>query len=272
MMKARINRIYYQISALAFFNLPFLANYLKAIPVPVLHCYACPLAVAACPIGTIQFFLMNGQVPFYSVGLIFLFGILLGRSYCGYLCPFGFLQDLFFKFSRKEYFLPHWFGYLKYAILIIFVIILPLIFLSPIFCKICPAGTLEAGIPVIAGELIAKVQGNLPFGISPLLEMIGLLFYLKLVFLALGLTAFIFFKRPFCKICPLGAIFSFFNAISLWNNKKIEFNLCTHCHSCVKICPAGIDPVDKLNSGDCLKCNDCAHAGCNAIIKSVSLK
>lgn len=71
----------------------------KAVCVPVLNCYSCPGALGACPIGSLQAAVggMKHHFPFYVLGLLMLFGIVLGRVVCGLLCPFGLVQDLFHK-------------------------------------------------------------------------------------------------------------------------------------------------------------------------------
>ena len=52
----------------------------KAVCVPVLNCYSCPGALGACPIGSLQTALggMKHHFPFYVLGLLMLFGEVLG--------------------------------------------------------------------------------------------------------------------------------------------------------------------------------------------------
>ena len=143
---------------------------LKYVCFPVLNCYACPSAMVACPIGSIQHFLTLGVFPFYALGVLVLVGVLLGRATCGWLCPFGFLQEILYKIPTKKAQLPRWTRSIKYIILVLFVILLPLTLgvrinqdgtqswsfspdsvRQPWFCKLlCPAGTLEGGIPFVA--------------------------------------------------------------------------------------------------------------------------
>ena len=70
----------------------------KNVCVPGLNCYSCPGAVGACPLGSLQNYLsgMKFRFPYYVLGLLLFFGALLGRAVCGFLCPFGFLQDLLY--------------------------------------------------------------------------------------------------------------------------------------------------------------------------------
>ena len=80
---------------------------LKYACVPGLNCYSCPGAVGSCPIGALQAALNERrvQVPFAVLGFLFVFGSIFGRFVCGWLCPFGLLQDLLHKiplFRKKK--------------------------------------------------------------------------------------------------------------------------------------------------------------------------
>ena len=106
----------------------------KNVCVPGLNCYSCPGAVGACPIGSLQNFLGSKtfKFPYYVLGLILFFGALLGRAVCGFLCPFGFIQELIHKIPFPKKKLRTFKGdkqlrYLKYVILAVFVIILPIL-------------------------------------------------------------------------------------------------------------------------------------------------
>nr|WP_253677030.1 4Fe-4S binding protein [Treponema sp. OMZ 788] len=77
---------------------------MKKVCMPVLNCYSCPGALFGCPIGSIQATIgsRNFNFAFYVVGLTALFAIAAGRLFCGYLCPFGLLQDLLDKIPLKK--------------------------------------------------------------------------------------------------------------------------------------------------------------------------
>ena len=68
----------------------------KNICVPGLNCYSCPGAIGSCPIGSLQTFLTKFKIkiPYYVVGLLLFFAAVLGRAVCGFLCPFGMIQEL----------------------------------------------------------------------------------------------------------------------------------------------------------------------------------
>jgi polyferredoxin len=76
--------------------------YLKRFPMPWLVCWSNPFAPGACPAGTLQHFLTigNGVIPFFAIGMLALIGVFFGRMTCGWLCPFGLLQDLSYKMKQ----------------------------------------------------------------------------------------------------------------------------------------------------------------------------
>lgn len=92
---------------------PFLMNFLhgrifrtglKAVCVPGLNCYSCPAAAASCPIGALQAVIGSSKFQFawYVVGFLIFAGALLGRGVCGFLCPFGWFQELLHKIPAKS--------------------------------------------------------------------------------------------------------------------------------------------------------------------------
>ena len=233
---------------------------LKTACVPGLNCYSCPGALGSCPIGSLQAVLgsRDYRFSFYIVGFLLFFGSLFGRFICGWLCPFGLVQDLLYKipFVKKRKNLPGHKAlvWLKYAVLAVFVIALPLLITdiigqgSPWFCKyICPAGTLEAGIPLTL--------------LNPSLRMaIGKLFSWKVFLLILIIALSLWSCRPFCKyVCPLGAVYSLFNPISLYRY-QVRKDLCTRCGKCKKACKMDITVWEQPNSPECIRCGECIHA------------
>ena len=76
----------------------------KEICLPILNCYSCPGAIGSCPIGAMQAVVGDNRyrIPFYVLGMIMLVGTLFGRLVCGFICPFGLLQDLLYKLRTKK--------------------------------------------------------------------------------------------------------------------------------------------------------------------------
>lgn len=243
----------------------------KAVCVPGLHCYSCPGSVGACPIGSLQSFLGSRpiRIPYYVAGLIIFFGAVLGRAVCGFLCPMGLLQELVHKipFPKKVncFKIDKPLRFLKYLILAL-MIVLPMFYaLTPFFCKyICPSGT-------IAGTLLA-IRNE---GIRPLLG--GLFTWKFTVLLSIVLLCVVIW-RPFCKyLCPLGAIYGFFNKFALYH-AELDSGKCVSCGKCAKVCRMCIDPSKTPNSMECIRCGDCVrscpkdalHMGFTSLSQNVS--
>ncbi len=229
----------------------------KALCVPGLSCYSCPGALGSCPIGALQAVLDGGKFRFaaYVLGLLLLFGTLLGRLVCGWLCPFGLVQDLLHKIplGKKRKNLPghRFLVIVKYIVLALFVVLLPMTVTNdfglgrPWFCQyICPSGTLFGGIPLLLAN--KSLRGNL-----------GWLFGLKIGLLALFLVLSVVTYRPFCKyVCPLGAIYGCFNPISL-SRMEIAEDKCTRCGKCQAACGMDIRVWEQPNHSACIRCGKC---------------
>ena len=233
----------------------------KAVCVPGLNCYSCPAAIGACPIGSLQNTMSKSYkkpaVPFYVLGFLILLGLTLGRWICGWLCPFGWVQDLIYKipFFKKIRTFPfeRYLRYLKYAVLAVLVIGLPLYsafkgVLVPYFCKyLCPSGTLLGAIPLAAGSAQVRAQ-------------LGAYFWWKMGVLISLLLLSLLISRPFCRyLCPLGAIYGMFNRIALVHLDYAP-NVCVDCGKCETVCPMGIDPKKQFNSAECIRCGRCSRA------------
>jgi len=227
---------------------------LKSVCLPGLNCYSCPGAVGSCPIGSLQNYLTGRRFrfPAYVLGVLIFCGALLGRGVCGFLCPFGWLQELLHKipfFTKRNRFPgDRALRALKYAVLALAVVVLPLLLtLTPFFCKyICPAGTL-------AGTLLALRDGALR-------AQLGGLYLWKAAILAAVVLSCLALWRPFCKyLCPLGALYALFNRVSLYR-MHLDEKACVHCGKCAESCRMCVDPARTPNSGECIRCGDCVRA------------
>ena len=263
----------------------------KGVPCLALNCHACPLAVMACPIGTIQHYVGLRAIPWYVLGVIALSGSLAGRAACGWLCPFGWIQELVYRIpvpkwsvSPRTRSIPwlyavlvtivylgtggllwswlvqssFWFGiyliagFVVYALLglsrifalIGVVVVVPLLTAETWFCKLCPAGGLEGGIPwlLLDGSLTAMVGG---------------LFWLKMGVLFAFFVWMAVTPRPFCRwICPLGAFWSPFNRASTLH-LSVDSERCIECNRCRAVCPVDIAIYDDEGSPACIRCLKC---------------
>ncbi|MBI5442877.1 MAG: 4Fe-4S binding protein [Deltaproteobacteria bacterium] len=216
----------------------------KGICVPVLNCYACPSAFFSCPIGTIQHFMAVHAFPLYALGYLSLIGLFVGRMSCGILCPFGFLQDLLYKVPSSKIRIPRFARGFRFVALGGLVFVIPWLTHESWFSKLCPAGTLQGGIPWVF--LSAEIR-----------YMVGGLFWLKIGILLFFLLLSIVARRPFCQTtCPLGALYGPFNRVSLlrldWDRAT-----CTRCDKCLEVCPMEIKVYEAPNTGHCIRCLDC---------------
>lgn len=232
----------------------------KRLCLPGLHCYSCPLATTACPLGSLQASLAARDLGsfFYVAGMLTLFGSVLGRFVCGWLCPFGLLQELLHKipFGPKLRRLPgeRALRATKFVFLGFLCVLLPLFALDAFgfgkdwFCAyVCPAGTLEGG-------LLYAVWNE---GLRPMLSW---LFAWKLFLLVALLLICLVVYRPFCRyFCPLGALYGMGNHLSpirlRWDERK-----CTHCGRCHVACPMDLDPARSGQMSLCIRCGKCAAA------------
>ena len=259
-MLDRIHRIWWQVTGALLFNFPFIGRMnFPWLPVPVLNCYACPLAQGACPVGTWQHFLVIGAIPFFAIGVVALYSGVAGRFFCSHLCPFGFFQDLLARIRNHHILLPRWVSYGKYVSLVVLSIILPLILLEPFFCTLCPAGTIEAGIPLVSGSWYTANFGeqsvfSANVGVHTL---IGWWYWFKVGILVVMIWAAVMIRRPFCRMaCPLGASLGLANRFTLFVHppasipgERQHFNL--------KTCPVHITNPRDIDSHACIKCRQC---------------
>ena len=228
----------------------------KLLCVPVLNCYACPGALGSCPIGAMQAVAgTKSRFSFYVLGTLMLFGTVLGRVLCGFLCPFDLIQDLLQRNPRPklrvERRLDRILRYLKYAVLLVLVLLGPVLSAGPLgggdpwFCKyICPAGTLEGGIPLLLKN-------------ETLRQAAGFLFSWKCgVMLAILLGA-VFISRCFCRyLCALGAVYALFNRFALYQ-MQVDHARCIGCGKCDPVCPMALDVRKEITGGECIRCGRC---------------
>jgi len=219
---------------------------------PVLPCPSCSLAWFACPIGVFVHYSGYGLFPFLAAGTVMLIGALVGRLMCGWVCPFGLLQDLLHKIRTPKVSLPAWATYPKYLVLIIMVFLAPF-FLGEMtswsFCKVCPASALEVTIPALLAGTKAPVS---------------LAMAIKLTVLASVLVLAVFASRGFCRVlCPIGALLAPLNFVCLWAVAP-PTESCTSCASCDRTCPTQCAPSRRIKDQiapsralDCIVCHDC---------------
>jgi polyferredoxin len=242
----------------------------KGICFPGFNCYACPLALYSCPIGSLQHSLailspgarslsagqgigavVKRQASYpigaflYVVGFIGLIGIVTGRLVCGWICPFGLLQDLLYKIPVPKIGLPSWMRFGKYLALVAVAMLIPYITGINWYSRLCPAGTLEGALPL----KVLPPTGGLPAA--------GWFFWFKIGILVAFLCWMVVTKRPFCRTaCALGGAYALLAPVSLYR-MRVDTAKCTRCGRCRNVCPVDINIYEDAGSPECVHCLDC---------------
>lgn len=238
-----------------FFSGNIYTGFLKRLCFPGLNCYSCPGAIMACPIGAMQ--AVGGspikKFAFYVSGYTAIIALAFGRMACGWICPFGLIQDALKRLSKYNITIPKSLTFLKYINLLFLVLILPEVMRNefgmgePYFCKwLCPVGVIEGSTFLL-------------FFHQELRQQIGVLFTIKLSITSIFIFLMIVSKRPFCRtMCPLGAIYGIFNTLKPVTLERESD--CTECGECLKSCPVDIKNIKDINSSECILCFDCRDA------------
>ncbi|MCW3995944.1 MAG: 4Fe-4S binding protein [Candidatus Bathyarchaeota archaeon] len=283
------------------------------IPVPTFGCYYPCGKTVTCALWQIQAYIY----PFFKVGagwgvqyasagiarLAVVFGVivfaavLLGRVWCGWVCPFGLYLDLMARLRkalkvRRRFFTDkfnerfHQLSYVVLALLIVLSVffgaeaianaqVVPgtesggfvYTYLSMPFCQVCPMKPLcilaETSVGLLKPAWIVQNTTGQFWQLGFYITSINLLI------LGLVTVAAFFFRRSWCQICPLGALIALFNRfppfkwISGVRLNKVE-EKCTKCGICKRVCPTQVKEVYEQKSGDvatsqCIYCLRCVE-------------
>lgn len=268
--KATSPRRWVQTVSLLLANAYFL-SWLRFIPCGVLNCSNCALATFTCPLILLQraavfasmgmlgmmFWKIIGSV-IAAFALLLLFGAFFGTWACGWLCPFGFLQDLLHKIPTRKFQLPGWAGHFRLPLFALLVGIIPYLTRSFAFCDICPPGTITR---LTQQGLDIPLFLRAPEGIMATVSIVSLIGFLLLA---------LFVHRPFCTLlCPIGGIYGLGNKFSgLYLKLKKED--CSGCRECQTSCTQGINPLKTPNHIACSRCLACT-GHCDALTLDLKL-
>ncbi|MEM2912011.1 MAG: 4Fe-4S binding protein [Candidatus Bathyarchaeia archaeon] len=233
--------------------------------------------------------------PWLAVASFLIFGILIGKSLCGWVCPFGFIQDLidFIKVKKMEISpkTHESMTYLKYFLLGIVLLISSTfsaskllrvygnyekafgIFAYAPFTVISPAETLFATLPkMVQGFSAAVTEKTVSEALYGIL-FLPALFWVQLFILAGILVLAVYVPRGWCRyLCPHGAIMAILNKFSFIGLRR-DLVKCVkgECRECVKACPMRVRildlPWEKFSDPECIYCLKCADACPNKAIK-----
>jgi ferredoxin-type protein NapH len=250
------------------------------LALPTLSCHFLEQRVASCYIYAVQELLGSGWKVKYTslilptIGFLVL-GVIFGRSWCSWVCPIGFIQDLFTR-ARKFLKINHyslseklkqasvytkWFLIL-YLIVVSFGIGIPNFFLKAYqydlllpFCQICPGKQI---FPMLAGRFNAVLKVE---NMSMLTSVMGYLAIASFIFYGVT-TAFI--RRLWCRICPMAVFLGLLNKISFLTLRK-EGKRCTKCGICLRSCPVQVKEVyeekekERIDPSTCILCYRCVE-------------
>jgi len=211
---------------------------------------------AICPFGGVeslyQYVADHSFIPKLNVSNLVLLvgtivlGVVFSRYFCGWLCAFGTLQELFEKLGKKLK-LPtitvpagidkplRW---LKYILLILILVL-----------------TWKTGTLIIAPYDPFAAYAHIPAGWSDLVSE----YRVGLIVLIVSMVASMVIPRFFCRYaCPLGAMLGILHKISPFRLKR-EKSTCTSCSLCSRNCPVNIPvaSVEKVDSAECIACMEC---------------
>ncbi|OGN89721.1 MAG: hypothetical protein A2Y88_05155 [Chloroflexi bacterium RBG_13_48_10] len=182
---------------------------------------------------------------------------LLTRSaFCGWICPLGFIQDLFSNFSA---FLRKRFPSLRRAFKTLKTRGARLAFLDR-YLRLVKYAVLAWAIIGAAAYGVMVFRDYDPW--SALINIAEFSFTPGLVVLGVMLVASLFVERPWCRYaCPLGATSSLLGKFSPVYLKR-QSEACKVCKVCTTACPMGlpVHTATTITSADCIGCLECVGA------------
>ena len=200
--------------------------------------------------------------------------ILIGRAWCGWVCPLGFIQDLldrlrqavglgYVRFSEK---LRGGLAWIKWVFLSV-ALLLPIWVAFPVmcpavalglqipFCQLCPGKYL---LPLCVGNP-DRIAVNYENGTRLVMSTLGLTFSI------LAIVGSFIKRRFWCMFCPLGLILSWYRKISFLKLEKTD-QKCTKCEICYNVCPMEIEDVFRsqgkknVTFAECSLCLKCIES------------
>ena len=233
--------------------------------------------------------------PWIGIASFLIVGILIGKSMCGWVCPFGFVQDIIGFFRRQQTDLSlrthQTMVYVKYVVLAItlFIVVtfsgselagasggysssLGLLAYAP-FTALSPAETLFAAVPTLVHNFAVNILSSQGVNVLGSISSLSALFWVQFGIMVLVLGFVFYVPRSWCRyFCPHGAIMAVMNNFSFIGLKR-EPTKCEKagCGFCVQVCPTRVPildlPWEKFSHPECIYCMRCADACEHGAIK-----
>ncbi len=241
-------------------------------------------------LAMLQVMLSEAVFPWIPLASFFIVAAFLGRSLCGWVCPFGLVQDFMGYVKRKQLEVSgrthEWLIRIKYLVLVlIFLVSGSLaamlatgssggfrsalgVFASAPFNALSPADTLFAVIPTGIFNLYSGVDSFATgvLAVRPLL-------WARFAVLGIVMVLAAYVPRSWCRyLCPHGAFLALLNRFSFLGLKRDPLR-CTKagCSDCVQVCPMKVPildlPWEKFTHPECIYCLKCADACTTKAIK-----
>jgi polyferredoxin len=286
-------RVVVQVFLFFLFNAVVLGLGPWPVLLPITGLLGVPTKTVGDAFGALQYTLYLLIPPWVALASIFVASALVGRTFCGWACPFGFVQDMLEVMKKRHAAVsPRTHNQMikmKYVVLAVTLLVSGLLALSAAseigggyrdalgifavapFNVLSPADTLFAMVP----RTVLDVRHALPLFFEPGVDAAGLLigsisstqalFWARLVILGLTLGLALYVPRGWCRyLCPQGAFSAVLTHFSFLGLKRDPVRCGKDCRDCVRVCPMLVpildEPWEKFTHPECIMCLKCVDA------------
>ncbi len=203
----------------------------------------------------------------------FAFFFVIGKTFCGWVCPLGTMQELIGKVGRRfnlplRRFEAGDLGQVQCVRPVKWLLLLGLVFLLPLlaglgvtphslgnpYCDICPSRIATTLLTGSTEQLAIRVNDSVSFSLGAIAN----------VLIGFTLVAALAMRQPFCRICPLLSFNALFQRLSPLRLVKQSKDKCGKCRICSDACPMDIPEISQQEGGkafheDCTLCGRCSE-------------